>query len=207
MINQRSIGEDATTFANALRAALREDPDIILVGEIRDTQTVEIALHAAETGHLVISTMHTIDAQETINRMIGMFPPNEQARIRFATSSVLRGIISQRLVKTTDGKRAAAIEIFVNTTRIADLIRSNRDVEIRQAIADGNTIYGMQTFDQALLKLFIDGIISEEEALQNSTTKEDLRMRIRDHKNAGTATEKRVNSEVINLKVNEETFE
>lgn len=206
MISQRSIGEDATDFASALRAALREDPDIILVGEIRDVETVEIALHAAETGHLVISTMHTIDAQETINRMIGMFPPSEQDRIRFATASVLRGIVSQRLVRSADGNRVAAIEIFSNTTRIAELIRTNRDVEIRQAMADGKNIYGTQTFDQALFDLFKNEIITEEEALKNSTVKEDLRMKIRDYKNAESASGKEEEDGFIKLKVDQDTF-
>lgn len=206
MISQRSIGEDATDFASALRAALREDPDIILVGEIRDVETVEIALHAAETGHLVISTMHTIDAQETINRMIGMFPPSEQDRIRFATASVLRGIVSQRLVRSADGNRVAAIEIFSNTTRIAELIRTNRDVEIRQAMADGKNIYGTQTFDQALFDLFKNEIITEEEALKNSTVKEDLRMKIRDYKNAESASGKEEEDGFIKLKVDQDIF-
>lgn len=190
MISQRSVGEDTKSFADALRAALREDPDVILVGEIRDTETVEIALHAAETGHLVISTMHTIDAQETINRMIGMFPTNEQQRIRVALSSVLRGIISQRLVKATNNKRVAAVEIFINTTRISELIRTNRDGEIRQAMEDGQNIYGTQTFDQALLELFKQDKISMDEALINSTTKEDLRLKIKDYLNESSSSTK-----------------
>ncbi len=181
MINQRSVGEDTKSFADALRAALREDPDVILVGEIRDTVTVEIALHAAETGHLVISTMHTLDATETLNRAIGMFPPQEQQRIRFAMSSVLRGIVSQRLVKTKDHKRAAAVEIFINTTRISELIKSNRDSEIRYAMEEGQSVYGTQTFDMALFELFKQDLISQEEALLNSTTKEDLRLKIKDY--------------------------
>ncbi len=179
MVTQRSIGEDTHSFANALRAALREDPDVILVGEMRDIETVEIALHAAETGHLVLSTLHTIDAQETINRIIGMFPPEEQARIRISLASVIRGIVAQRLVRTVDDKRAAAIEILVNTPRIVDLIRGNRDDEIRQSLEEGREVYKTQTFDQSLLDLAKNGVISEEEAIANATSREDLKLKLK----------------------------
>jgi twitching motility protein PilT len=179
LISQRSIGEDAVSFASALRSALREDPDIILVGEMRDLETVEIALHAAETGHLVLSTLHTMDAKETINRVIGMFDRMEQNRIRLTLASTIVSIISQRLVKTLDGRRTAAVEILMNTPRIVDLIAKNRDDEIRNAMQEGTEIYGTQTFDQSLLGLFNDGKISEEEAVANASIADDLQIRIR----------------------------
>ncbi len=149
LVSQRSIGQDSLSFSNALRAALREDPDIILVGEMRDLETIEIALHAANTGHLVFSTLHTLDAKETINRVIGMFPQEEQNRIRMTLASVLEGVISQRLVKTVDGKRAAAVEVMKRTARISELIAQNRDFEILDTIEEGKEIYGSQSFDQA----------------------------------------------------------
>ncbi len=179
LINQRSLGEDTKSFTSALRAALREDPDIILVGEMRDRETIEIALHAAETGHLVFSTLHTLDAKETINRIIGVFPPEEQPRIRLVLSSVLKGIISQRLVPTLDGKRTAAMEIMVSTPRISDMILQNRDQEIKDALEEGKLIYGTQSFDQHLVDLVIEGKISEKTALEYATSKDDLRLKLK----------------------------
>lgn len=186
MVTQRSIGEDTHSFANALRSALREDPDVILVGEMRDIETVEIALHAAETGHLVLSTLHTIDSQETINRIIGMFPPEEQPRIRISLASVIKGIVAQRLVRTIGDKRAAAIEILVDTPRIKDLIRDNRDDEIRQSLEEGKEVYKTQSFDQSLLELSKNGTISEEEALANATSKEDLKLKLKSIRDANS---------------------
>lgn len=179
LVNQRTIGEDTRSFANALRAALREDPDVILIGEMRDLETVEIALHAAETGHLVLSTLHTMDAKETINRIIGMFTVEEQNRIRLALASVIQGIISQRLIKTIDGKRTAAVEILMKTPHIVELIRTNRDHEIRDALEEGRQIYGTQTFDQSLLDHFFAGRISREEALRNATSPDDLALKMK----------------------------
>jgi len=176
VLNQRSIGEDTLSFSNALRSALREDPDVILVGEMRDLETVEIALHAAETGHLVLSTLHTADTKETINRIVGMFPTNEQNRIRGSLSSVLHGVLSQRLVRTKEGKRMAAVEILIKTARIADMIREDRDGEIKDALHDGKEIYGTQTFDQALLDLYYGGSISEDEAVRNATSPDNLKL-------------------------------
>ena len=178
LISQRGIGQDSLSFQNALKAALREDPDIILVGEMRDLETIEIALHAANTGHLVFSTLHTLDAKETINRVIGMFPEAEQNRIRMTLASVLEGVVSQRLVKTVDGKRAAAIEIMKRTPRIADLIATNRDYEILDTIEEGKEIYGSQSFDQALLDLFHMGKISEEVVLENATNASDMKLKL-----------------------------
>jgi twitching motility protein PilT len=178
LFNQRSIGQDTKSFASALRAALREDPDIILIGEMRDMETIEIALHAADTGHLVFSTLHTIDAKETINRIISAFPPLEQNRIRKTLSSALQGVISQRLARTVDGKRAAVLEVLVRTARIEQLIAENCDNEIPDAIFDGKELYGSQTFDQALLDLYLEGRISKEVALENATSPSDLKLRM-----------------------------
>ncbi len=178
IINQRSVGQDTNSFGNALRAALREDPDIILVGEMRDKETINLALHAADTGHLVFSTLHTIDAKETINRIIGQFPPEEQNRVRLSVSGVLQGVISQRLVPTVDGGRRAAMEILVKTPTIEKLIMENRDYEIRDAIEAGKEHYRSQSFDQSILDLYQDGVISLEQALKNATSASDLKLKI-----------------------------
>ncbi len=197
IINQRAIGQDATNFATALRAALREDPDIILIGEMRDLETIETALHAAETGHLVLSTLHTVDAKETINRIIGMFPGEEHNRITMSLASVLQGIISQRLVRTIEKKRTAAMEILVRNARIESLILNGQDNEITDAIAEGTEVYKSQTFDQSLLKLYADGIISEQEALLNSSRPNDLKLKI-DHHDAQIKLDKLRASEDYN---------
>jgi len=178
LINQRAIGQDSNSFRDALPAALREDPDIILVGEMRDVETIDLALHAANTGHLVFSTLHTLDAKETINRVIGMFPEEEQNRIRQSLASVLAGVISQRLVPTLDGGRIAAVEVMIHTSRIAELIAESRDFEIPDAIAEGRDIYHSQTFDQHLYDLVLGGIISEETALEASSSPSDLKLRL-----------------------------
>jgi twitching motility protein PilT len=178
LISQRGIGQDSHSFSNALKASLREDPDIILIGEMRDLETIEIALHAANTGHLVFSTLHTLDAKETINRVIGMFPQAEQNRIRMTLASVLEGVVSQRLVKTLDGGRAAAIEIMKRTARIAELIGDNRDYEILDTIEEGKEIYGSQSFDQALLDLYHNDRISEEVVLENATNPSDMKLKL-----------------------------
>ncbi len=178
LVSQRGIGQDSHSFSNALRAALREDPDIILVGEMRDLETIEIALHAANTGHLVFSTLHTLDAKETINRVIGMFPQAEQNRIRMTLASVLEGVVSQRLVKTIDGGRAAAIEIMRRTARVSELIAENRDYELLDTIEEGKEIYGSQSFDQALLDLYHNGKISEEVVLENATNPSDMKLKL-----------------------------
>ena len=178
IVNQRSIGQDTVTFSSALRASLRQDPDIILVGEMRDLETIEIGLHAADTGHLVFSTLHTLDAKETINRIISMFPGEEQNRVRMTLASVLQGIVSQRLIPTLDGKRAAAVEVLVRTPRISQLIMEGRDVEIRDAIEDGKEIYGSQSFDQGILDLFLAEKISKEEAFMYATSPSDLKLKM-----------------------------
>jgi len=178
LVSQRGVGQDTLSFANALKGALREDPDIILIGEMRDLETIEIALHAANTGHLVFSTLHTLDAKETINRVIGMFPKEEQNRIRITLASVLGGVVSQRLVKTVDGKRAAAIEVMKQTPRIAELIAQNRDYEILDTIEEGKEIYGSQSFDQALLDLYNEKRIDEETVLEHATNPSDMKLKL-----------------------------
>jgi twitching motility protein PilT len=178
LINQRSVGQDARSFSDALRAALREDPDIILVGEMRDLETIDIALHAANTGHLVFSTLHTLDAKETIDRIIGMFPDGEQNRVRMSLASVLEGVISQRLIPTKNGTRVAALEILKKTARIEQLILENRDSEIPDALYEGKEIYGTQTFDQALLEHYRNGIIDEKTALEFATNPSDMKLKM-----------------------------
>ena len=178
VVNQRSVGQDTFSFGNALRAALREDPDIILVGEMRDRETIETALHASDSGHLVFSTLHTLDAKETINRIVSSFPTEEQPRIRLSLASVLQGVISQRLVPTIDEKRVAALEVMVKTPYIAQLILDSRDVEIRDAIEEGREIYGSQSFDQHILDLWNKKIISTEQAFNYATSPSDLKLKM-----------------------------
>ena len=186
LINQRSIGQDATNFATALRASLREDPDIILVGEIRDYETMNIALMAAETGHLVLSTLHTRDAQETVNRVLGMFSGIELERAKMGLGSALQAIISQRLCQKIDGGRVPAVEVMLHTPRIKQLILKDRQDEILTAITEAGIHSGMQTFDSALLNLYKNKIITREEALNSSTTPNDLAILIEQASATGT---------------------
>lgn len=180
-INQREVGIDTLSFANALRASLREDPDVILVGEMRDLETIEIAIAAAETGHLVFSTLHTLDAQETINRILAVFPSHQQNQIRYQLAQVLKAVISQRLMPKADGKgRVPAVEVLIGTARIKDLISDPlKTKEIRTAIEEGHLHYGMQTFDQCLYNLYKSGLITYDEAMRQATNKDDLALRIR----------------------------
>jgi len=200
LINQRSLGEDTLSFSRALRAALREDPDIILVGEMRDRETIEIALHAAETGHLVFSTLHTLDAKETLNRVIGVFPPEEQHRIRLVLGSVIEGIISQRLVPTIDGKRVAAMEILIKTPRIKELILQDRDNEIRDALEEGKKVYGTQTFDQHLIDLVLSKKVAEDVAYEYATSKDDFALKLRQAKMALNIGKENESEGLIDLK-------
>lgn len=179
-INQREVGIDTLSFSNALRASLREDPDVILVGEMRDLETMEIAIAASETGHLVLTTLHTLDAQETVNRILAVFPPNQQNQIRYQLSQVLKAIISQRLVPKADGKgRVPAVEVLIATGRVKECISDPmRTKEIRTAIEEGNLYYGMQTFDQCLLDLYKKGLIAYDEALSQATNRDDLALKI-----------------------------
>ena len=179
-INQREIGIDTKSFKNALRASLREDPDVILVGEMRDLETMEICMSAAETGHLVFTTLHTLDAQETVNRILTVFPVHQQNQIRYQLSQVIKAILSQRLMPRADGKgRVPAVEVCLGTSRMRDLIASpERTKELTQAIAEGNLHYGMQTFDQCLFSLFSKKLITYDEAMRQATNKDDLALRI-----------------------------
>jgi twitching motility protein PilT len=181
IVNQREIGVDTQSFANALRAALRQDPDVILVGEMRDFETIETALLAAETGHLVLSTLHTLDATETINRIISVFPPYQQKQVRLQLTSILRAVISQRLVPRADGKgRVPALEVLVSTARVRECISDkDRTKELHDAIAKGYTTYGMQTFDQSLMQLVKQGLVTYEEALKHVSNPDDFALRFR----------------------------
>ncbi|MEE2663094.1 MAG: type IV pilus twitching motility protein PilT [Myxococcota bacterium] len=181
IVNQREIGVDTNSFSNALRAALRQDPDVILVGEMRDFETIETALTAAETGHLVMSTLHTLDATETINRIVSVFPPYQQKQVRLQLAAVLKAVISQRLVPRSDGKgRVPALEVMVSTARVRECIGDkDRTKEIQDAIAKGFTTYGMQTFDQSLMSHVKSGLITYEEALRHVSNPDDFALRFR----------------------------
>jgi twitching motility protein PilT len=177
IVNQREIGTDTTDFASALRRVLRQDPDVILVGEMRDVETVRTALSAAETGHLVFSTLHTISATESINRVIDFFPPYEQRQVRMALAGALRGIVSQRLVERRDGEgRVPAVEVLVSTGRVFDKIANPDEThEIEGIIADGE-YYGMQTFDQSLFNLYKNGLVSLRDAMSVASHPHDFRI-------------------------------
>jgi len=181
IVNQREIGVDTQSFSTALRSALRQDPDVILVGEMRDFETIETAITAAETGHLVMSTLHTLDATETINRIISVFPPYQQKQIRLQLASILKSVISQRLVPRADGKgRVPALEVLVSTARIRECVGDkDRTKEIHDAIAKGYTTYGMQTFDQSLMSLVKQKLVTYEEALKHVSNPDDFALRFR----------------------------
>src|ERR671932_1115618 len=173
IVNQREVGLDTESFQQALRRALRQDPDVILIGELRDVETAQTALQAAESGHLVFSTMHTVDAAETIGRMVEFFPAIKQPQIRSILAGVLRGIVSQRLLPRVDGGRVAAVEVMVMNSRIADLIRESRTEEIHDAIADG-AFFQMQTFSEALIGLVVSDQVDAETAADASTNRHDF---------------------------------
>ncbi|MDY0269330.1 type IV pilus twitching motility protein PilT [Trichloromonas sp.] len=179
IINQREVGFDTTGFGVALKSALRQDPDVILVGEMRDYETIETALTAAETGHLVLSTLHTIDATETINRIISVFPPFQQRQVRIQLAGVFKGIISQRLVPRADGKgRVPAIEVLVSTARTRELVDDKDKTKLlRDAIQQGFVSYGMQTFDQSLMSLLKQGLITFDEALRQCSNPDDFKLK------------------------------
>jgi twitching motility protein PilT len=181
VVTQREIGFDTPSYASGLRAALRQDPDVILIGEMRDPETIETALTAAETGHLVFSTLHTLDAPETINRIIGAFSPHHQGQVRQQLARVLRAAISQRLLPRADGRgRALAAEVLINTAYIRDCIyEADKTPLIADAIVTGASQYGMQSFDQAILRLYQDGAVTLEEALRSVTNVEEFKMRLR----------------------------
>jgi len=177
-IDQREVGNDTESFLSALRAALRQDPDVILIGEMRDTETVRAALQAAETGHLVLSTLHTVDVTETVNRVIDFFPPHQQNQVRLTLAGALRGIVCQRLVPDTLGGLVASHEIMVNTGRVAERIADeSKTAEIHDVISEGD-FYGMMTFDQSLLALARAGTVTVEHALTASSSPHDLQLQL-----------------------------
>ena len=181
IVTQREIGADCSTFAAGLRGALRQDPDVILVGEMRDLETIETAILAAETGHLVMSTVHTLDATETITRVVGAFPEHARFQARLILASILKGVVSQRLVPRADGVgMVPAVEVMVSTGLVKECIAlPERTRELRDVIARGHTQYGMQTFDQSLMSLWRDGHITFEEALAQSTNPDDFALKAR----------------------------
>jgi twitching motility protein PilT len=180
IINQREVDVDTKQFSVALRSALRQDPDVILVGEMRDYETIETALLAAETGHLVLSTLHTLDATETVNRIISVFPPHQQKQIRIQLAAVLKAIVSMRLLPRADGLgRVPAVEILIATSYIRDCIENKEKTKlIRDAITQGTSQYGMQTFDQSLYLLYKNGLITLEEALRRATNPDEFKLKI-----------------------------
>jgi len=180
IVNQREIDVDTRAFAVALRSALRQDPDVILVGEMRDYETIETALLAAETGHLVFSTLHTLDATETINRIIAVFPPHHQKQVRIQLGQVLKAVISMRLMPRADGAgRVPAVEVMIVTPYIRECIENKEKTKyIREQIALGTSQYGMQTFDQSLFQLYKSGLITLEEALRRATNPDEFRLKL-----------------------------
>jgi twitching motility protein PilT len=173
IVNQREVGLDTESFGQALRRALRQDPDTILIGELRDAETAQTALQAAESGHLVFSTLHTVDAAETVGRMIEFFPEGKQQQIRSIMAGVLRGVVSQRLLPRVGGGRVAAVEVMINNARIADLIRDNKPEEIIDAIAEGD-FFDMQTFQKALINKVLEGVVDREVAANASSSRHDF---------------------------------
>ena len=180
IVNQREVSVDTRSFAQALRSALRQDPDVILVGEMRDFKTIETALLAAETGHLVFSTLHTLDATETINRIIAVYPPHQQKQVRLQLAAVLKAVISQRLIPRMDqGGRVPAVEVLINTAYVRDAIVDKEKTHlIHGAIASGTSQYGMQTFDQSIFGLFQQGFISLEEALRWASNIDEFKLKV-----------------------------
>src|SRR6266850_1417506 len=180
IVNQREVEVDTRSFAAALRSALRQDPDVILVGEMRDYETIETAITAAETGHLVLSTLHTLDATETINRIISVFPPHQQRQVRIQLAAVLKAAISQRLLPRADGMgRAAAVEVMTTTAFIRDcIVDKDKTSMIAGAIAAGTSQYGMQTFDQAIFQLYSQGIVTLEESLRWASNVDDFKLKV-----------------------------
>jgi twitching motility protein PilT len=180
IVNQREVAVDTTSFSHALRSALRQDPDVILVGEMRDFETVETALLAAETGHLVFSTLHTLDATETVNRIIAVFPPHQQRQIRIQLASVLKAAVSQRLLPRADGLgRVPAVEVMISTPFIRDcIVDKDKTAQIPTAIAAGTSQYGMQTFDQSIFTLYQQGFVTLEEALRWASNVDEFKLKV-----------------------------
>lgn len=180
IINQREVGNDTVSFGRALKAALRQDPDVIMLGEMRDVETIEIAMMAAETGHLVLSTLHTTDAAEAVNRIVTAFPPHQRDQARYQFANLFQGVVAQRLVPRADGKgRVPAVEIMLGTARIRELILERATPRtITENISKGFVSYGMQTFDQSLMNLLQSGYITYEEALTQSSNPDDFALRV-----------------------------
>jgi twitching motility protein PilT len=180
-VNQREVGSDAVDFPSALKSALRQNPDVILVGEMRDLETIETAILAAETGHLVMSTLHTLDAQETITRVISVFPEHQRDQARLILASVIRGVVSQRLIPRADGLgMVPAVEVLVASARVREYIADQQKTrDLHDVIAQGHTSYGMQTFDQSLMGLFRSGLITYNEALVHCSNPSDFELKVR----------------------------
>jgi twitching motility protein PilT len=181
MISQREVGLDTVSYHDALRHILRQDPDVILLGEIRDRETMAVALMAADTGHLVLATLHTVDAAQTINRIVSFYPPHQHAEVRFLLASTLQAVVSLRLIPRTGGKgRVPAAEIMVNTPTVRDYLMSQDKTHlIKSAIQEGAAQYGMQSFDQSLMRLYRRGLITLEDAIHNSSNPTEFELRIR----------------------------
>jgi twitching motility protein PilT len=199
IINQREVAVDTRSFPFALRSALRQDPDVILVGEMRDHETIETALLAAETGHLVFSTLHTLDATESINRIIAVFPPHQQKQVRLQLASVLKGVISQRLMPSADGKsRVPAVEVMVSTAFIRDcIVDKDKTSLIHGAIAQGTSQYGMQTFDQSIFSLYTQGLVTYDEALRWATNVDEFKLRVQGISTTGDMSRDQMASKVL----------
>jgi len=199
IINQREVTVDTRSFAQALRSALRQDPDVILVGEMRDFETIETGLLAAETGHLVLSTLHTLDATETINRIIAVFPPHQQKQVRLQLAAVLKAVISQRLIpRADDDGRAPAVEVMISTAFIRDCIVDKEKTHlIPGAIAAGTLQYGMQTFDQSIFSLFEQGLVSYEEALRWASNVDEFKLRVQGIATTGEASRNQMAKTVV----------
>jgi twitching motility protein PilT len=199
IINQREVAVDTRSFAQALRSALRQDPDVILVGEMRDFETIETGLLAAETGHLVLSTLHTLDATETINRIIAVFPPHQQKQVRLQLAAVLKAVISQRLIPKADGKgRAPAVEVMVTTPFIRDcIVDKDRTHLIPGAIAAGTSQYGMQTFDQSIFSLYQHGLVSYDEALRWASNVDEFKLKVQGIATTADLTRERMAQTVV----------
>jgi twitching motility protein PilT len=202
IINQREVSVDTRSFAQALRSALRQDPDVILVGEMRDYETIETGLLAAETGHLVFSTLHTLDATETINRVIAVFPPHQQKQVRLQLASVLKAVISQRLLPRSDGNgRAPAVEVMISTPFIRDCIVDKEKTHlIHGAIAAGTSQYGMQTFDQSIFGLYGQGLVSYEEALRWASNVDEFKLKVQGIATTSEVTREQMANTVVSSK-------
>ena len=198
IVNQREVAVDTRSFAHALRSALRQDPDVILVGEMRDFETIDTALLAAETGHLVFSTLHTLDATETINRIIAVYPPHQQKQVRLQLAAVLKAVVSQRLIPRFDRPgRVPAVEVLISTAFIRDcIVDKERTHNIQSAIAAGTSQYGMQTFDQSIFGLFQQGLISLDEALRWASNVDEFKLRVQGISTTGDASREEMSRSV-----------